>query len=59
MNNLRVKNNELENITDIMLNGLILRLKANICENSETNTKYVASQKRSGRKVKLYPDFDQ
>ena len=34
-NNLREKNNELENITDIKLNGLILSSKANIVENSE------------------------
>ena len=34
-NNLRKKNNKLENITDIKLNGLILRSKANIVENSE------------------------
>ena len=52
-NNLREKNNELENITDIKLNGLILRSKANIVENSEKNTKYFASleKKRSEGKV--------
>ena len=53
-NNLREKNNELENITDIKLNGLILRSKANIVENSEKNIKYFASleKKRSEGKVK-------
>ena len=42
-NNLQEKNNELEIITDAKLNGLILRSKANIVENSEKNSKYFAS----------------
>ena len=37
-NNLREKNNELENITDIKLNGLILRSRANIVKNSDKIT---------------------
>ena len=52
-NNLHEKNNEVENVTDIKLNGLILRSKANIVENSEKNTKYFASleKKQSEGKV--------
>ena len=52
-NILEEKRSELETLRDIKLNGLILRSKANIVEQSERNTKYFASleKKRSEGKV--------
>ena len=54
-NILEEKRSELETLRDIKLNGLILRSKANIVEQSERNTKYFASleKKRSEGKVIL------
>lgn len=50
---LQKKTTELEALTDIKLNGLIIRSKANIVEHSEKNTKYFANleKKRSESKV--------
>ena len=52
-NILEEKRSELETLRDIKLNGLILRSKVNIVEQSERNTKYFASleKKRSEGKV--------
>lgn len=50
---LRNKNIELEELTDIKLNGQILRSKANMVEYSEKNSKYVASLEKKRSESKL------
>ena len=52
-NDLNVKKNTFEQLTETKLNGLILRSKANIVEHDEKKSKYFASLEKKQSETKL------